>query len=284
MTCEQCGAEVAPGLLICPQCGARMQSERMVKCRRCGRKTKAGLRLCPYCGAELEAGLGLLEWKWAPFLTGLVLGVGLTVLIFGGLSTQLLALRLPWQLPPISFLPPTATPTPTITPTFTATPTSTPTNTPTPTETATPTGTLTPTPTNTPIPATPTPTPSLTPTPTPTSSYIYKAPRLVEPKDKAYISGEGTVIILHWESVGDLREDEWYGLSFRFKQNGQMQFGGARLKENHWRVPQEYAGKADEPDRAYEWDVVVVRVWQKGSREVSQEISPRSETRTFYWR
>lgn len=89
---------------------------------------------------------------------------------------------------------------------------------------------------------------------------------------------------MRWEPVGDLRGDEWYGLSLRFKQNKQTQFGGARLKENRWRVPQEYAGKADEPDRAYEWDVVVVRVWQEGGREVAQEISPRSETWTFHWR
>ncbi len=103
--------------------------------------------------------------------------------------------------------------------------------------------------------------------------------------DRARISGGGTVIELYWEPVGFLAEDEWYGLSLRFEQNKKTEFSGTRLKETKWRVPQELAGRADEPDRAYEWDVVVVRVTKlTGGREMSQEISPRSEKRVFYWR
>lgn len=103
--------------------------------------------------------------------------------------------------------------------------------------------------------------------------------------DGARISGQGTVIELRWEPVGFLAEDEWYGLSLRFKQDNKTQFSGARLKETKWRVPQDLSGRADEPDRAYEWDVVVVRVkkWA-GGRETSQEISPRSKPWVFYWR
>jgi hypothetical protein len=89
---------------------------------------------------------------------------------------------------------------------------------------------------------------------------------------------------LRWQSVGPLASDEWYGLSLRYKQNGKFQFSGTRQKETKWRVPQELAGRADEPERAYYWDVVVVRVRTKLGKETSTEISPKSDTWVFYWR
>ncbi len=113
---------------------------------------------------------------------------------------------------------------------------------------------------------------------------IYNAPRLLTPADELRISGEGTLIELSWDG-GPLADDEWFGLSVRYESGGQTQFSGARLKETKWHVPTSLAGKADEPDRAYEWDVVIVKVSRNFQGvETSREVSPKSETRTFYWR
>ena len=120
---------------------------------------------------------------------------------------------------------------------------------------------------------------------TPTPTLVYPVPKLIGPDDEVRISGEGTVIELQWKGPVLLAPDEWYGLSVRYLSGGQQQFSGARLKVAKWRVAQDLVGKADEPDRAYEWDVVIVRVIRnKQGVETSREISPESETRTFYWR
>jgi hypothetical protein len=68
--------------------------------------------------------------------------------------------------------------------------------------------------------------------------------------------------------------------------NAQLIETGAWLKETYWVVPEYLAGQADEPERRYQWDVVVVKELPPkadGSR-AGREISRRSETRTFVWR
>ena len=113
----------------------------------------------------------------------------------------------------------------------------------------------------------------------------YPGTQLLSPESDMRISGEGTLIELKWQGPWTLGPDEWYGLSLRYVSGGQRQFSGARLKETKWRVPSELAGKADEPDRAYEWDVVIVKVEQTDQGvETSREVSPKSDTRRFYWR
>lgn len=165
-----------------------------------------------------------------------------------------------------------------------------PTETSTPTEA--PTSTATRRPTSTPRPATPTPLVVETETPTPTGTHTatptpaYARPSLVEPAHGAYFSGPQTRFELRWNSVGPLAADEWYGLSVRYQHNGQHVETGAWLKETKWIVPEYLAGQADEPDRKYQWDVVVVKELETkpdGSR-AGREISPRSETRSFVWR
>ncbi len=133
--------------------------------------------------------------------------------------------------------------------------------------------------------ATPTATPTrrLTPTPTatPTPSIIYPAPQLKEPPDNdVFGNGKDAIIILRWEPVGTLAADEWYAVRLRYLANGETQYGGANVKETSWRVPADHFGKADQPDRVYQWDVVVIRLGADGA---SHEISPRSVTRTFRW-
>jgi hypothetical protein len=109
---------------------------------------------------------------------------------------------------------------------------------------------------------------------------------LLAPDNASYFSGAETRIELRWAPVGLLAEDEWYGLSVKYRHGGQIVEGGAWLKENSWAVPPYLAGQADEPERRYEWSVVLVKELGRGpdgSRK-GAEISPESEKRTFVWR
>lgn len=295
MKCERCELLIEdPSLAVCPECGQDLKRHKTKRCHRCGRVVNRWWKLCPQCGAELDR--PYFAWWALPLPAVLIVLLVLFFLPQVNFLPSQWSLPILAQLPPIAIVPPTPTATHTSVPTFTPTSTATHTLTPTPTATplptetptAAPTETASPTPeATTPRPRQPTDTPTATgtSTATPTPTLVYRAPRLLGPENEARISGEGTLIELQWEGPLPLAANEWYGLSLRYTSGGQPQFSGARLKENKWAVPQELAGKADEPDRRYEWDVVVVSVTQ-GTRgvETSREISPKSETYTFYWR
>jgi hypothetical protein len=187
------------------------------------------------------------------------------------------------DLPGLSFLIPssTSTSTPTVTPTVTRQPIYTPTATRTSTPTAT--ATVTPAEIGSPTPETPTSTPTLAPKATPT--LVFAAPLLLEPEDGKVFVGEAEKIVLRWESVGALAEDEWYAVSLRYLQDGQILYSGHQVKKNEWQLPAEFFfAKADPPERAYQWDVTLVRVESGPKGEIGIDISPRSESRTFYWK
>jgi tetratricopeptide (TPR) repeat protein len=184
----------------------------------------------------------------------------------------------------------TATPTlsPTPGPTATPSPTPSPTITPTPPDTATPiiivvTATSTPTPRVTDT-ATPAPVPSPTASPTPT--FKYDTPVLLSPDNGAAFHGQDAIIEIRWDPVpGELAEDEFYAVSFRYLQNGEIQYSGTDTKESSWQ-PQGslYYLKADWPERRYDWDVAIVRVFTNANgKRVSIPLSPTSETRFFNW-
>jgi hypothetical protein len=114
----------------------------------------------------------------------------------------------------------------------------------------------------------------------------FDMPHLLSPEQGAYFSGSETRIELGWTSVGVLASNEWYGLSVRYKHGGATTETGAWLKDTRWTVPLYLAGQADEPERQYIWDVVIVRELEPGAdgSRRGAEISRRSETRTFAWR
>jgi len=225
-------------------------------------------------------------------LAGLGLGLVLTPVASRELTEVKLASRAiprlklpPVDLPGLSFLMPS--PTPTGTPTATPTVTRRPTYTPTATRMATPTATATATPAEigSPTPETPTPTPTATLAPTATPTLVFAAPRLLGPEDGTVFVGEAEKIVLRWEPVGVLAEDEWYAVSLRYLQGGQLQYSGHHVKESEWQLPAEFFfAKADPPERAYQWDVTVIRVESGPKGETGTDISPRSEARTFYWK
>jgi hypothetical protein len=183
---------------------------------------------------------------------------------------------------PTPTLPPTSTPTALpvtntpLPPTETATPIAT--DTPPPTDTPVPVDTPTSAPTNTFTPALPVETP--TPTDTPTPAMKYAAPVLLEPEDRAEFI-EGNIIVLRWQSVGELAPDEQYAVRLIYSFQNETTFQGTNIKETGWTIPTSLYGQVDGPENIYEWFVVVERLNDDGS---GTAISPESERRTFTWK
>jgi len=274
MWCRTCGAELRSGLRVCPECGATLRRSRLLRrtlrCRACQARVPSDLSICPYCGAALKR-----SWR-TPFLTLAMLATLLTV-------AYLLINYVPWaelrallggvRLPSTVFL---------ATPTFT--PTSTPTRTPTLTLTPTPTLTQTPVP-PTQTPTSPPPTATHTPAPTSTPTPPFSTPRLLGPENEAEFYGGGSQIKLSWEPAGMLAEDEWYALSLRFLAGGVTHYGGTWTKETSWIVPCELHSRAGQFERAFQWDVTVMKQTgtKPGGGREGAPLSPPGETRTFFW-
>ena len=274
MRCPRCGAEVKPGLGVCPQCGDPVRRarplSRELRCRSCQSRVPSSLSICPYCGAKLKR-----SWR-RPFQVLLILAtlpVAAYLLMNYVPWAELRALPEQVRLPAIAFL---------VTPTFTASPS--PTRTPTLTRTATPrfTPTAVP-PTETPTLAPPTAT--RRPGPTRTPKPPFAAIRLLSPDNGAEIWGRDAQIKLSWESVGSLADDEWYALGLRFLAGGIAGYSGTWTKETSWIVPSDLYTKAGQSERAFQWDVVVMKqtgTKPDGGRE-GVALSPPSETRVFSW-
>lgn len=136
-------------------------------------------------------------------------------------------------------------------------------------------GTATPLPTQTPL-------PTLTPTPAPP----YPAPALLVPPDGALFEGADTVILLSWASVGILPKDDWYVLRLRRAGAITEQLPPVWTKVTSWRLPAElYMADPAGPQRL-DWQVVVMHHSGTDAEGAwtGEELSPRSGTRTFYWK
>lgn len=144
---------------------------------------------------------------------------------------------------------------------------------------------------------TPTPTPTKTPTPTPTNTpgSAFSAPVLLGPPDgKKFGEGVGLnltgepqdPVLLNWMSVRLLSEGEWYMVSVRYVGGaGTAQQVTELSKATSYLVPLEMRPPQDALSHLFQWDVGLVRetgTFPDGSPKV-EPISPRSETRTFYW-
>lgn len=168
---------------------------------------------------------------------------------------------------------------------------------PTPTLESTPTATLTltPTPQSSPTPTrrgARTSTPTLSPTatrigPTPTSPS-FPAPSLLAPPNLAIFTGEDATIFLNWKSVttGSLPENEWYVISVSFTlRDGKMELRRGWSKGPEWNVPKTFYGDASSKERAFKWNVAVMRVEGADPYTSPSQIpaSPTSVTWTFFW-
>jgi hypothetical protein len=115
---------------------------------------------------------------------------------------------------------------------------------------------------------------------------MLQAPQLTWPEDgHKFIEGDAALIELQWTWIRPLAEDEWFTLGLRYWQQGERVYTGeGKLKEKKWRVPSHLFGKADQPERAYEWDAAVIKVIvDHDGNEHTTIISHTSEPRTFYW-
>ncbi|MDH7486326.1 MAG: tetratricopeptide repeat protein [Anaerolineae bacterium] len=150
--------------------------------------------------------------------------------------------------------------------------------------TPTPTPTMTSTPSPTPLP-TATPRPQATATPpvaTATRSPV-PAPILRAPPDGAGFFGRTTQIVLQWDSVGSLAEDEYYVVVIFFWH------GQDTWRDEHWMRETSLPVPDYLPDVAtgdeYQWNVTVMR--QTGRRADGMPegppVSPTSATARFTW-
>lgn len=287
MWCKSCGHSLPRGSRICPECGASrwLRGNRHVRCRSCGARSAGGLHLCPVCGEVQHPRRGL--WM------AVVLIISVAVVAYG--LVRILPLSGPRDTIVMTEVPradaeatkeevvepgrsdetePTVAPVLEPTLTWTATSLPVPTATATPRPTASPTDTWTPVPTHTATRVPPTRTPESAP-----------APRLAGPEDGATFQGRRTEIVLSWEAVGSLGEDEWYGVSLRYWANDTVQYGGAWVKDPQWQVPREHHGKPDPRQPGLQWDITVMRqtgTKPDGGRE-GVPVGATSETRVFYW-
>lgn len=120
---------------------------------------------------------------------------------------------------------------------------------------------------------------TLTPTPTATATpgYKYPAPRLSGPEPFANFGGQFTEIVLTWEPVGQLANNEYYDVTIRYFVGEEPRYWGSGLiKETRWRVPVEAGYGVAGRDEFWWW--VTVR------RADNTPVSASSEERTFFWR
>jgi hypothetical protein len=282
--CPNCQESVKPDWQLCPHCGQeKPATPGKIRCQVCNRPASGALHTCPHCGAYLEP----KPWPLLQFSLGAVVLVGLIVGIWQGGPTlsggiERLALLVN---PPTATPRPTATPTPTATLTPTATPTTTPTATSTSTFTPSPTPTLTPTPQPTAPSVIAVQAPTDTPTVTPTPAPRYGKPVLLGPEN-GKIFARDQELLLTWQDMGPLADNEWYAVRLTWLQNGQISFGGNNIKQNFWIVPpDQYWGLADQSTgRKYEWFVFVEKITTDANgQQVGQAVSEVSDRLSFLW-
>jgi hypothetical protein len=149
-----------------------------------------------------------------------------------------------------------------------------------------PAGTSVALPTATPTPVRPTPTPVVTtpttPPATPTPPIVaLSAPGLLSPADgDGFVSGAQPV--LSWRATPGISPLDHYYVLIRYTaRDGRAGFLEDRVTGTSFAVPLWFYDLASTPDRLGSWSVQVRRMGTDGE-EI--EISPASESRTFYWR
>ncbi|MEM7030353.1 MAG: hypothetical protein AAF629_12355 [Chloroflexota bacterium] len=261
----------------------KVSKPRSIRCQNCGTRASNHLQVCPTCAADLEAS------PFPLYRLGLILAaIAVIYVIYLGVQQANGVLLQASQQVAGAINPPTETPTATNTHTPTLVPTDTPTNTPTVTPTHTPsptpteTNTPTPEPTATPAPATSTPSVA---TPTPVPTVRFDELLIIGPDDGTRFERDRPVI-LEWEPVGPLDDDEWYAVRLNWAEGAGQGFGGIDTRDTFWQVPiDQYYGRANaDTGRAYQWRVFVEKaVLDEEGNQVAITISPTGEAKTFFW-
>lgn len=126
-------------------------------------------------------------------------------------------------------------------------------------------------------------TPSATEDATPVE-LKYSTPRLLSPEPFANFSGQYTEVILTWEGVGALDDNEFYDVTVRYFVGEEPRYAGSGLiKETSWRVPVE-AGYGIAGKDQFDWWVTVRLGGTASNGRPDIALSPSSEERSFFWK
>jgi LysM repeat protein len=135
-----------------------------------------------------------------------------------------------------------------------------------------------------------TPKPRATPTPTkpvlpPTPALYLPAPVLTGPGDQASYRGDTQQIYLIWDAVPGMTADDRYQVVMRWIEQGALQEKSDFFTTaTSIQMPPWLWGRADQPERRYQWFVRPVRLSTDGQGgELVHPLGPASPTRTFYW-
>lgn len=148
------------------------------------------------------------------------------------------------------------------------------------------------TPTDTPVPSetegTETPTeasaPEVQATQPANPGIKYSAPVIIGPEPFANYAGKFTEIILEWEPVGILGQNEFYDVTIRYFVGEEPRYAGSGLiKETSWRVPVE-AGYGIAGKDQFDWWVTVRLGGTSVNGQPDIAVSPSSEERAFIWK
>lgn len=115
--------------------------------------------------------------------------------------------------------------------------------------------------------------------PTPTPTLEYAAPILVSPETEVRIPANEEVL-LKWNPVGTLAENERYAIRLIFVENGEHKWDGHQMRSTSWVLPRDFLYRVDGPEFKFEWFVFVEKVEENGQ---TVPISSNSEIRVFYW-
>ena len=123
------------------------------------------------------------------------------------------------------------------------------------------------------------------PTPSPPPVAIkYGEPELIEPHDDAFFAGRLTNVILEWEPVGKLANDEYYDLTIQYIFGNDFVYWGTATTETHVQIPPDIGVGRAGGDR-FRWYVTVRKANTAAFSEnnIDLPVSLQSEIRTFVW-
>ncbi len=123
------------------------------------------------------------------------------------------------------------------------------------------------------------------PRPTPTPIRIkYGKPQLLSPVDDSIFAGEFAEVILQWEAVGNLANDEYYDLTIMHLIADEPKYNGSqRTRDTRVQITQDIGVGEAGGDRFYWWVTVRKDNTANSADGLDTAVSLRSEAGTFVW-
>lgn len=126
--------------------------------------------------------------------------------------------------------------------------------------------------------------PEQTPQPTPTPVRIrFGPPKLVSPENDTVFAGKFVDVVLEWEPVGPLAEDEYYDLTVMYIFADEPTYWGTATKETRVKLDPEIGFGRAGGDRFYWWVTVRKANTAPSANSLDLPVSRQSEGRTFIW-